>query len=186
MDSNTFDEREDVQKKTFTKWINSQLVKRSQALIQDLFVDLRDGTKLISLLEILCNCEIKREKGRLKVHHLNNVGRALQVLEENNVKLVNISTNDIVDGNPKLTLGLVWSVILHWQVHGLLKVMAQDIQQTNLEKTLLSWCRETTNGCVESFKTFFSLLFKQLISKFNFIWEYIIYIIYGFILLTKI
>jgi hypothetical protein len=64
--------------------------------------------------------------------------------------------------------------------------MAQDIQQTNLEKTLLSWCRETTNGCVESLKTFFSLLFKQLISKFNFIWEYIIYIIYGFILLTKI
>ena len=29
---------------------------------------------------------------------------------------MNISTNDIVDGNPKLTLGLVWSVILHWQV----------------------------------------------------------------------
>jgi hypothetical protein len=32
------------------------------------------------------------------------------------VKLVNISNNDIVDGNPKLTLGLVWSIILHWQV----------------------------------------------------------------------
>lgn len=32
------------------------------------------------------------------------------------VKLVNISSNDIVDGNPKLTLGLVWSIILHWQV----------------------------------------------------------------------
>jgi hypothetical protein len=33
------------------------------------------------------------------------------------VKLVNISSNDIVDGNPKLTLGLVWSIILHWQVN---------------------------------------------------------------------
>jgi hypothetical protein len=32
------------------------------------------------------------------------------------VKLVNIINNDIVDGNPKLTLGLVWSIILHWQV----------------------------------------------------------------------
>ena len=32
------------------------------------------------------------------------------------VKLVNISTSDIVDGNPKLTLGLVWCIILHWQV----------------------------------------------------------------------
>ena len=33
------------------------------------------------------------------------------------VKLVNISNNDIVDGNPKLILGLVWSIILHWQVN---------------------------------------------------------------------
>lgn len=32
------------------------------------------------------------------------------------VKLVNISNDDIVDGNPKLTLGLLWSIILHWEV----------------------------------------------------------------------
>ena len=32
------------------------------------------------------------------------------------IKLVNISSNDIVDGNQKLTLGLVWNIILHWQV----------------------------------------------------------------------
>lgn len=29
---------------------------------------------------------------------------------------MNISSNDIVDGNAKLILGLVWSIILHWQV----------------------------------------------------------------------
>ena len=32
------------------------------------------------------------------------------------IKLVNISSNDVVDGNPKLILGLVWAIILHWQV----------------------------------------------------------------------
>jgi len=31
-------------------------------------------------------------------------------------KLVNISSDDIVDGNPKLTLALVWTIIRHWQV----------------------------------------------------------------------
>ena len=33
------------------------------------------------------------------------------------IKLVNISSNDVVDGNPKLILGLVWAIILHWQVN---------------------------------------------------------------------
>jgi Calponin homology (CH) domain len=46
------DERESVQKKTFTKWINSHL-GRVGCKIQDLYVDLRDGKMLIKLLEVL-------------------------------------------------------------------------------------------------------------------------------------
>ena len=52
----------------------------------------------------------------MRVHHLNNVNRALAVLEEHKVKLVNISNEHIVDGSAKITLGLVWAIILHWQV----------------------------------------------------------------------
>lgn len=166
-------EREDVQKKTFTKWINSQLIKRNHPLIKELFLDLRDGTRLLAVLEVLCGQELRREKGRLRVHHLNNVGRALKVLEDNNVKLVNISTNDIVDGNPKLTLGLVWSIILHWQVHGVLKSVSQELQQTNLEKTLLAWCRDVTKGYmgidIHNFTTSWSdgLAFSAIIHRFR-------------------
>lgn len=32
------------------------------------------------------------------------------------MKLVNIRNDDIADGNPKLTLGLIWTIILHFQV----------------------------------------------------------------------
>lgn len=32
------------------------------------------------------------------------------------MKLVNIRNDDITDGNPKLTLGLIWTIILHFQV----------------------------------------------------------------------
>ncbi|XP_031832552.2 dystrophin, isoforms A/C/F/G/H isoform X9 [Nomia melanderi] len=140
------DEREDVQKKTFAKWINSQLLKNQHEPITDLFVDLRDGNRLLSLLEVLTSKVYKRERGRMRVHHLNNVNKALQILEQNNVKLVNISSNDIVDGNPKLTLGLVWSIILHWQVHYHLKDLMTELQQTNLEKTLLAWCRQNSQN----------------------------------------
>lgn len=49
------DERQDVQKKTFTKWINARLSKGGGPLVEDLFEDLRDGHKLLALLEILTN-----------------------------------------------------------------------------------------------------------------------------------
>lgn len=32
------------------------------------------------------------------------------------MKLINIRPDDIVDGNPKLTLALIWTLILHFQV----------------------------------------------------------------------
>ena len=46
------DERETVQKKTFTKWVNSHLA-RVGFRISDLYIDLRDGKMLIKLLEVL-------------------------------------------------------------------------------------------------------------------------------------
>ncbi|XP_068993980.1 dystrophin, isoforms A/C/F/G/H isoform X8 [Neodiprion pinetum] len=169
----TKDEREDVQKKTFAKWINSQLLKNHHEPVSDLFVDLRDGNRLLSLLEVLTTKSYKRERGRMRVHHLNNVNKALQILEQNNVKLVNISSNDIVDGNPKLTLGLVWSIILHWQVHYHLKDLMSELQQTNLEKTLLAWCRQNSQNYagvdIKNFTTSWSdgLAFNALLHKWK-------------------
>ncbi|XP_046399576.1 dystrophin, isoforms A/C/F/G/H-like isoform X9 [Ischnura elegans] len=166
-------EREDVQKKTFSKWINSQLIKCGHDAVTDLFLDLRDGNKLLALLEVLTGKQCRRERGRMRVHHLNNVNKALQILEQNNVKLVNISSNDIVDGNPKLTLGLVWSIILHWQVHYHLKDLMAELQQTNLEKTLLAWCQQNTQGYsgvdVKNFTTSWSdgLAFNALIHRWR-------------------
>ncbi|XP_011876756.1 PREDICTED: dystrophin, isoforms A/C/F/G/H-like isoform X8 [Vollenhovia emeryi] len=171
--SSTKDEREDVQKKTFAKWINSQLLKNHHEPISDLFIDLRDGNRLLSLLEVLTSKTYKRERGRMRVHHLNNVNKALQILEQNNVKLVNISSNDIVDGNPKLTLGLVWSIILHWQVHYHLKDLMTELQQTNLEKTLLAWCRQNSQDYpgvdIKNFTTSWSdgLAFNAILHKWK-------------------
>ncbi|KAK3712441.1 hypothetical protein RRG08_002771 [Elysia crispata] len=62
------------------------------------------------------------------------------------IKLVNISSNDVADGNAKLTLGLVWSIILHWQVKDVMKNVMEDLGQTNLERTLLNWCQLSTKG----------------------------------------
>lgn len=135
------DEHDAVQKKTFTKWINAQFSKTGKAPIKDMFSDLRDGRKLLDLLEGLTANTLIKERGSTRVHSLNNVNRVLQVLHQNNVELVNIGGTDIVDGNHKLTLGLIWSIILHWQVKDVMKDVMSSLQQTNSEKILLSWVR---------------------------------------------
>ncbi|KAG7230174.1 hypothetical protein INR49_009894 [Caranx melampygus] len=108
------DERDRVQKKTFTKWINQHLLKVRKH-INDLYEDLRDGHNLISLLEVLSGDTLPRERGRMRFHRLQNVQIALDYLKRRQVKLVNIRNDDITDGNPKLTLGLIWTIILHFQ-----------------------------------------------------------------------
>ncbi|XP_042312754.1 utrophin [Sceloporus undulatus] len=138
------DEHNDVQKKTFTKWINARFSKCGKLPIKDMFTDLRDGRKLLDLLEGLTGNPLLKERGSTRVHALNNVNKVLQVLHQNNVELVNIGGTDIVDGNHKLTLGLLWSIILHWQVKDVMKDIMSDLQQTNSEKILLSWVRQST------------------------------------------
>ena len=44
------------------------------------------------------------------------IGKVQKVPSVFQIKLVNIRCEDIVDGNPKLTLGLIWTIILHFQV----------------------------------------------------------------------
>jgi dystonin len=54
------DERDAIQKKTFTKWVNNHL-KKTGGLVTDLFVDLRDGHNLLTLLELLSNEKLVSE-----------------------------------------------------------------------------------------------------------------------------
>ncbi|XP_075059751.1 utrophin isoform X2 [Mixophyes fleayi] len=138
------DEHNDVQKKTFTKWINARFSKSEKAPVKDLFIDLKDGRKLLDLLEGLTGTSLPKERGSTRVHALNNVNRVLQILHQNNVELVNIGGTDIVDGNHKLTLGLIWSIILHWQVKDVMKAIMSELHQTNSDKILLSWVRQST------------------------------------------
>ena len=53
----------------------------------------------------------------MKIHHVQNIQRALDYLEKDcKIKLVNIGSGEIQQGDAKLTLGLVWTLILHFQV----------------------------------------------------------------------
>merc|ERR1711899_391700 len=134
------DERDAIQKKTFTKWVNKHL-KKAGRNVRDLFEDLRDGHNLLSLLEVLSGEILPRERGRMRFHAIQNVETALRFLRYKEIKLVNIRGEDIVDGNPKLTLGLIWTIILHFQISDI--VVGQE--DLTAKEALLRWAQKTTH-----------------------------------------
>uniref|UniRef100_A0A4W4F390 Dystonin n=1 Tax=Electrophorus electricus TaxID=8005 RepID=A0A4W4F390_ELEEL len=164
------DERDRVQKKTFTKWINQHLFKVRKH-VNDLYEDLRDGHNLISLLEVLSGDTLPREKGRMRFHRLQNVQIALDYLKRRQVKLVNIRNDDITDGNPKLTLGLIWTIILHFQISDI-HIPGESEDMTAKERLLL-WSQQMTEGYVgvhcDNFTTSWrdGRLFNAIIHKYR-------------------
>ncbi|EFX70736.1 hypothetical protein DAPPUDRAFT_60971, partial [Daphnia pulex] len=134
------DERDSIQKKTFTKWVNKHLKKIGRR-VDNLFEDLRDGHNLVSLLEVLSGDNLPRERGLMRFHMLQNVQTSLDYLRYRKIKLVNIRAEDIVDSNPKLTLGLIWTIILHFQISDIM--VGQDESLTARE-ALLRWSQRST------------------------------------------
>ncbi|XP_050750768.1 spectrin beta chain, non-erythrocytic 1 isoform X2 [Gymnogyps californianus] len=140
------DEREAVQKKTFTKWVNSHLARVS-CRITDLYTDLRDGRMLIKLLEVLSGERLpKPTKGRMRIHCLENVDKALQFLKEQRVHLENMGSHDIVDGNHRLTLGLIWTIILRFQIQDISVETEDNKEKKSAKDALLLWCQMKTAG----------------------------------------
>ncbi|XP_078803934.1 filamin-B isoform X3 [Oryzias latipes] len=107
-----------IQQNTFTRWINEHL-KCVNKRIMDLQTDLSDGLRLIALLEVLSHKSMYRKyhpRPTFRQMKLENVSVALEFLERENIKLVSIDSKAIVDGNLKLILGLVWTLILHYSI----------------------------------------------------------------------
>ncbi|KAF8564533.1 hypothetical protein P879_11000 [Paragonimus westermani] len=89
---------------------------------------------------------------------MENVNKALRFLYAQGAHLENLGAQDIVDGNPSLTLGLVWTIILHFQVQ---TVVVSESEKTgeirHAKDALLLWCQLKTAGYPQvSFSHIFS------------------------------
>ncbi|XP_030633880.1 calmin [Chanos chanos] len=112
-------ERELVQKRTFTRWMNLHLEKCNPPMVvHDLFRDIQDGKILMALLEELSGCKLLHgfKPSSHRIFRLNNIAKVLAFLEERNVKLVSIDAVDVADGNSSIILGLIWNIILFFQI----------------------------------------------------------------------
>uniref|UniRef100_A0A3Q1HD57 Filamin C, gamma b (actin binding protein 280) n=1 Tax=Acanthochromis polyacanthus TaxID=80966 RepID=A0A3Q1HD57_9TELE len=107
-----------IQQNTFTRWCNEHLKVVNKRIV-DLQKDLSDGLKLIGLLEVLSQKKMYRkyhQRPNFRQMKLENVSVALEFLEREHIKLVSIDSKAIVDGNLKLILGLIWTLILHYSI----------------------------------------------------------------------
>ncbi|XP_026174095.1 nesprin-2a isoform X2 [Mastacembelus armatus] len=135
-------EHEQIQKRTFTNWINFQLAKRSPpSFVSDLFSDIRDGPQLLDLLEVMSGQPMKRQRGQGLFQQRANIETALSFLRKKSIKLVNINISDVIDGNPSIILGLTWTIILHCHIEELASTLSFSSRHSSLDSltSLDSW-----------------------------------------------
>uniref|UniRef100_A0AAY5E7V6 Actinin, alpha 2b n=1 Tax=Electrophorus electricus TaxID=8005 RepID=A0AAY5E7V6_ELEEL len=124
---------EKQQRKTFTAWCNSHL-RKAGTQIENIEEDFRNGLKLMLLLEVISGERLpKPDRGKMRFHKIANVNKALEFITSKGVKLVSIGAEEIVDGNVKMTLGMIWTIILRFAI--------QDI---SVEGTLITMSRPVT------------------------------------------
>jgi len=157
------DERiwEEVQKKTFIKWINAQLVPRFgiECQIKSIPQDLQDGVILMKLIHVLYDIPIPSAVNRrpsMRVHNLDNVSLALKMLHDAkpSFELHFVKPISIVDGDNRIILGTIWLLILD----SLLMKVARSQKDTELQvataktinlvagNVLLEWVKRKTAG----------------------------------------
>jgi len=61
------------------------------------------------------------------------------------VNLENIGAEDIVDGNPRLILGLIWTIILRFQIEDI-QLEDESMEMKSAKEALLLWCQRKTAG----------------------------------------
>ncbi|XP_035287773.1 alpha-actinin-3-like isoform X2 [Anguilla anguilla] len=123
---------------TFSAWCNSHL-RKAGTQIENIEEDFRNGLKLMLLLEVISGERLPRpDRGKMRFHKIANVNKALEFICSKGVKLVSIGAEEIVDGNVKMTLGMIWTIILRFAIQGI------SVEETSAKDGLLLWCQRKT------------------------------------------
>lgn len=157
---------ERTQKKTFTAWCNSHLRKVGTS-IEEISTDFSDGIKLAQLLTVIAGDKVEKinQKPTMRIHKIQNTGQCLKFIADKGVKLVGIAAEELVDGNLKMVLGMVWTIILRFQIQDI------SVEELSAKEGLLLWCQRKTEGYphvkVQNFHTSFQdgLAFCALIHR---------------------
>lgn len=112
------------QRRVFSKWVDAHLTSFPDLVVEaPLEARFQDGLTLPRLLEALSIRVLLRTprqrapKGRAAC--ADNITRALALMQEEGIQLVSIGTNEVLGGQTKLVLALVWTLIKHYNLRHL-------------------------------------------------------------------
>uniref|UniRef100_A0A663LNR3 Calponin-homology (CH) domain-containing protein n=1 Tax=Athene cunicularia TaxID=194338 RepID=A0A663LNR3_ATHCN len=133
------EQRMSMQKKTFTNWMNNVFFRNN--------VYLKDGISLMQLLELLSGEALPRpNRGKMRVHFLENNSKAITFLKSK-VQVKVIGPENIVDGDRTLILGLIWIIILRFQISSIKLDKEEFGNKADVlfaNEALLLWCQHKT------------------------------------------
>lgn len=147
----------DSQHKTMLRWVNCKL----DLHLTDLTQDLDDGLVLILLINeinsenpsvpLLTPVYSKPVFAIQKIENLNDFLNFCQLVL--NIQICSISGENIIDGNLKLILGLIWSLFIY-STSKTLVLKAQSSSFMEIKSILLNWCNNVIDKRVLSIQNF--------------------------------
>eukprot|EP00698_Gefionella_okellyi_P018453 TRINITY_DN5524_c0_g1_i1.p1 TRINITY_DN5524_c0_g1~~TRINITY_DN5524_c0_g1_i1.p1 ORF type:complete len:557 (+),score=123.56 TRINITY_DN5524_c0_g1_i1:71-1672(+) len=132
------DESDSREARTFRVWINSLGV---QPEVNNLFEDVKDGLVLLKMLDAISPGIVAWDKVNKvpsnKFKKVENCNYAVLLGKQLKFSLVGIGGTDLVDGNRKLTLALIWQAMRYYVLH-FLQSMAQGGKEIT-DQDIIKW-----------------------------------------------
>jgi len=148
------------QSRTFSKWVNMYLSRKGYEGKCQSGLDFgncwQDGVLLMKLVNSLYDVPMPKKykkNANSRVTMLDNVNQALKMLEAAEVKTVNLKQVSLLDQDFKMMAGMIWCVILDYNIKGI------SVEDATAKQGLLIWCQKKTkhykgvNGKIKNFSS---------------------------------